>query len=122
MREYFFFVVNGNVVEQRMHMLPQDQICHWMEHFRTRSGVEIVRLRKSWHTDSPSVQGPWTPFTNKDTSWNVAQFPNSDLSRCSPLESTATERLVELAKQLRIGNKSAEIPEGSTSNEAVTQT
>ena len=89
---------------------------------RIKRSRPVVRLRKSWHTDSPSVQGPWTPFTNKDTSWNVAQFPNSDLSRCSPLESTAAERLVELAKQLRIGNKSAEIPEGSTSNEAVTQT
>ena len=84
-----------------------------------RSGDSKV-AKKLAH--SPSVQGPWTPFTNKDTSWNVAQFPNSDLSRCSPLESTATERLVELAKQLRIGNKSAEMPERSTSNEAVTQT
>ena len=99
-------------------MLPQDQICHWMEHFRTRSGVEIVRLRKSWHTDSPSVQGPWTPFTNKDTSWNVTQFPNLEIGRCTPLEPSATERLMELAKQLRIVNKSAEIPEGSSTHEA----
>ncbi len=93
--------MNGNVIEQRMHMLPEEQICHWVEHMRTRSGVDIVRLRKTWHTDTPSIQGIWTPFTNKDSKLNVTQFPDQDLSVCPETEMSATERLIEVAKKLR---------------------
>nr|KAF6304078.1 mitochondrial ribosomal protein L43 [Myotis myotis] len=33
----------------------------------TQSGLDIIRIRKPFHTDSPSVQGQWHPFTNKPT-------------------------------------------------------
>ena len=119
---YFFIIsVNGNVIEQRMHMIPQEQICQWVEHFRTRSGVEIVKLRKDWHTYNPSIQGIWTPFTNKDTELNVTQFPNTEHSKCPVLEVSATERLMELAKQLRAQGNVVEIPEDASSR-AVTET
>lgn len=91
-------------------MLPEDQICQWMEHFRTRSGVDIVRLRKNWHTDNPSIQGIWTPFTNKDTAKNLTTFPNEELSKCPELEISATERLMQMAKSLRARENLVELP------------
>ncbi len=84
-----------------MHMLPEEQICQWVEHFRTRSGVDIVRLRQDWHTDHPSIQGIWTPFTNRDTRLNVTEFPSEELGRCPNVQPSATEKLLEYAKQLR---------------------
>ena len=107
--------MNGNVIEQRMHMLPQEEICQWVEHLRTRSGVDIVRLRKTWHTDNPSIQGIWTPFTNKDTLLNVTKFPSMELSKCPELQPSATDRLMAVAKQLRARENVVEIPEGSAS-------
>ena len=61
----------------------------------------MVRLRKTWHTDTPSIQGMWTPFTNKDTRLNVTQFPSEELSRFQPTEQSATEKILRLAEQLR---------------------
>ncbi|XP_010156384.1 PREDICTED: 39S ribosomal protein L43, mitochondrial, partial [Eurypyga helias] len=29
------------------------------------SGLDIIRIRKPFHTDNPSVQGQWHPLTNK---------------------------------------------------------
>jgi hypothetical protein len=33
-------------------------------------------MRKMWHTDYPSIQGPWSPFVNRDPQLNLAEFPN----------------------------------------------
>lgn len=38
------------------------------------------RLRRLWHTDFPSIQGPWTPFTFKDPSLNLAEYPDVSLN------------------------------------------
>ena len=81
--------------------LNQEMICQWVNHLRTHSGNETVRLRKTWHTDTPSIQGPWTPFVNKDTQLNVMQFPSEELSKFQPTEPSATERLLRLAEELR---------------------
>ena len=68
---------------------------------RAQSGCDVVRFRKQWHTDTPSIQGIWTPFYNRDTSDNVASFPNKELSAYQPPEPTASERLLQLAEELR---------------------
>ncbi|CAK8692242.1 unnamed protein product, partial [Clavelina lepadiformis] len=41
-----------------------DDILKILETFADRSGVEIVRIRKDFHTDIPSLQGEWHPFLN----------------------------------------------------------
>ncbi|ESO89811.1 hypothetical protein LOTGIDRAFT_150592 [Lottia gigantea] len=80
--------------------MPQEEICQWLEHLRTRSGAEIVRLRKNHHTDNPSTQGVWHPFTNKDTSLNLAKFPDNDSYKVPSTVST-TDRLLEMGRKLR---------------------
>lgn len=72
-----------------------------MEHLRTRSGQEIVRLRKKQHTDTPSIQGIWTPWTNKDSAMNIADYSDKNMLKKVDGELTATEKLLELANKLR---------------------
>ena len=47
-----------------------------MEYLRTKSGGYPKMLLKDQHTDHPSIQGAWTPFTHRDPSLNVEKFPN----------------------------------------------
>lgn len=35
-----------------------------------------MRLRKMWHTEFPSIQGPWTPFTFINPIVNITKFPD----------------------------------------------
>ncbi|CAD5118351.1 DgyrCDS7061 [Dimorphilus gyrociliatus] len=93
--------LNGNTVVKNINCLNPDDIMKWLEHLRTRSGIEIVRLRKSQHTDSPSIQGVWTPWTNKDSSMNISDYTDKKLLEMKRDELTATEKLLELAKNLR---------------------
>lgn len=58
----------------------RNDIVKWMELLRTQiHDSPSVRLRKLWHTEFPSIQGPWTPFTFRDPKLNVAKFPNVSL-------------------------------------------
>ena len=109
-----YISVNGNTAEYSPQMHTEEEVCQWVEQFRTRSGVEIKHIRNRHHTDHPSVQGIWTPFTNKDTALNLAQFPNEELSRCPVPEISATERLLEKAKQLRARENLVELPESGS--------
>ncbi|ELU09371.1 hypothetical protein CAPTEDRAFT_153190 [Capitella teleta] len=96
--------LNGRTETMSIDRYPAEDICQWLDHFRTRSGVQINRLRKNWHTDTPSIQGTWTPATNRPTSWNVTEFPCQEISRRLPDKETATERILSAAKALREGS------------------
>jgi large subunit ribosomal protein L43 len=51
-----------------------------MELVRTQSfDGSSLRLRKFWHTEFPSIQGPWTPFTFRDPKLNITEWPNVSL-------------------------------------------
>lgn len=58
-----------------------------------------MRLRKDWHTDTPSIQGVWHPFLFKDTKTSVTDIMDKSLSEyISPFKS-ASEEIMELYKQ-----------------------
>lgn len=79
------------------HNNSREEIVKWLNLLRTQSGNhDGTRLRKLWHTDRPSIQGPWTPYTFRDPALNLAEFPNEDLSRPLNQPKTATEELLEL--------------------------
>lgn len=94
--------MNGNTVYLNAANKPKEELCEWIGHLRSRSGVDIVRLRKMWHTDNPSIQGVWTPFTNKSSRLNVTEFPDNENFRLRMSEETASERLLRLAERLRL--------------------
>lgn len=64
-----------------------------------------TRLRKMWHTDKPSIQGPWTPFTHKSPELNLVVFPDEKLSKPLDVETTATEKLLELFKRQKLSEQ-----------------
>jgi large subunit ribosomal protein L43 len=86
--------------------LTKEEITKWLTLLKTQSGNhQGMRLRKLIHTDHPSIQGPWTPYTFKDPAENVVEYPNKELSKARVLHKTATEELLE------IFNRQAEDPE-----------
>lgn len=57
--------VNGAVCEESLNGKSPEEISALVQKLATRSGLDIIRIRKPFHTDSPSIQGQWHPFTNK---------------------------------------------------------
>lgn len=85
----------------------REDIVKWMELLRTQfhDGTKL-RLRKYWHTEYPSIQGPWTPITFRNPSENLIEFPNKKLGEAIKLEPTATETLIELFKAQQMSEQS----------------
>ncbi|KAL3278814.1 hypothetical protein HHI36_016336 [Cryptolaemus montrouzieri] len=78
------------------------EIFKWLNLLKTQQGDTTgLRFRKLWHTEMPSIQGPWTPYTFRPSSLNLISFPNEDLSK-APEEESATDKLIELYKKQRI--------------------
>jgi len=93
--------VNGNQIQLNVAKQTAGEVCQWLEHLRCRSGEDIVRLRKTWHTDTPSVQGIWTPFTNLDPHLAVTSLPDEKLSRRAAPES-ATDYVLKMAQNVKV--------------------
>lgn len=75
--EYIFCSVNGDRQWMDVANYSREDVVKWMELLRTQfHNGPSLRLRKLWHTEFPSIQGPWTPFTFRNPILNLAQFPN----------------------------------------------
>uniref|UniRef100_A0A8C3SQJ4 Large ribosomal subunit protein mL43 n=1 Tax=Chelydra serpentina TaxID=8475 RepID=A0A8C3SQJ4_CHESE len=59
--------LNGAVREEIIADKTVDEITQLVQKLANQSGLEIIRIRKPFHTDNPSIQGQWHPFTNKPT-------------------------------------------------------
>lgn len=111
---FSIFSVNGDKQLVNCHNFTRQEVSKWLELLRTQAGNhDGTRLRKFWHTENPSIQGPWTPFTFRDPAMNLVQFPNEELSKAFCPEKSATEELLELfTKQQKdiseLDNKRAE--------------
>lgn len=88
--------LNGERHLVNCHNHSRDEVVKWVNLLRTESGNQIIRMRKMWHTDCPSIQGPWSPFVNRDPELNLAEFPSENLSRPVYVPKTATEQLKEI--------------------------
>lgn len=76
-----------------------------MELIRTQSGDTTgVRYRKLQHTDFPSIQGPWTPYTFRDPKVNLAEFPNQELSGPAVADKSASQEFLEMYKRKKLQN------------------
>ena len=98
---FLYLTVNGNEETLYADKFEHEELVRWVEHLRTRSGKPITKMGKPWHTDNPSIQGTWTPFTNRPTAWNVTQFPSEEYSSIPEKEVSATDKLLAMAAQLR---------------------
>ncbi|RVE59955.1 hypothetical protein OJAV_G00192860 [Oryzias javanicus] len=69
--------LNGNVREELVSSKTQQQISEILTKLTNQSGLDIIRLRKPFHTDSPSIQGQWHPFTNRPPSIGPIKPPTA---------------------------------------------
>ncbi|KAM4524479.1 large ribosomal subunit protein mL43 [Odontesthes bonariensis] len=60
--------LNGNVREEFITSKTSQQVSEVLTKLTNQSGLDIMRIRKPFHTDSPSIQGQWHPFTNRPPS------------------------------------------------------
>ncbi|CAB1312010.1 unnamed protein product [Coregonus sp. 'balchen'] len=77
--------LNGNVKEEAITSKTSQQIAELITKLTNQSGLDIIRIRKPIHTDSPSIQGQWHPFTNRPPS----------IGPIGPQKQQANERLCE---------------------------
>lgn len=71
-----------------------------------------MRYRKLFHTDMPSIQGPWTPYAHKNPELNLDTFPKDELSQTVDQEKSATEILLELFEKQELEDKIDQKDEG----------
>ncbi|XP_044034325.1 39S ribosomal protein L43, mitochondrial [Siniperca chuatsi] len=60
--------LNGNVREEIVTSKTSPQISELLTKLTNQSGLDVIRIRKPFHTDNPSIQGQWHPFTNRPLS------------------------------------------------------
>lgn len=70
--------LSGTKRSVQLSKLDRDEVSQQVDLLRTQSGNDVVRLRKPYHTDFPSIQGTWHPFVNKPTNLNITDFPTSE--------------------------------------------
>ncbi|NWT78974.1 RM43 protein, partial [Lanius ludovicianus] len=57
--------LNGTVRDELIASKTSEEIVQLAIKLANQSGLDIIRIRKPFHTDNPSVQGQWHPLTNK---------------------------------------------------------
>ncbi|XP_072523037.1 large ribosomal subunit protein mL43 [Salminus brasiliensis] len=60
--------LNGTVKEELVTNKTSQEIVELITKMSNQSGLDIIRIRKPFHTDNPSIQGQWHPFTNRPPS------------------------------------------------------
>lgn len=70
--------LNGNVREEIVTNKTAPQISELLAKLTSQSGLDIIRIRKPFHTDSPSIQGQWHPFTNRPPSIGPIRLQKQD--------------------------------------------
>lgn len=91
--------IGGNYHGLSLHGMSCSEVEDWIQYHLTRCGRELYRLHAPTSSSKPSVQGVWTPFYFRDPSLINTELPNEELGRCISSRKSATEQLVELAKE-----------------------
>lgn len=77
-----------------------EEVSKWFNLLKLQNGdTSAMRYRKHWHTEMPSIQGVWTPFTHRNPPNNLVEFPDTKLGEVLEREKTATEILLELVEE-----------------------
>ncbi|NWR77882.1 RM43 protein, partial [Centropus unirufus] len=63
--------LNGTVREELIASKTSEEILQLATKLANQSGLDIIRIRKPFHTDNPSIQGQWHPLTNKPSALTV---------------------------------------------------
>lgn len=72
--------LNGNMREENISSKTSQQISELVTKLTNQSGLDIIRIRKPFHTDNPSIQGQWHPFTNRPPSIGPIRPANKQIN------------------------------------------
>uniref|UniRef100_A0A2K5QSC9 Large ribosomal subunit protein mL43 n=1 Tax=Cebus imitator TaxID=2715852 RepID=A0A2K5QSC9_CEBIM len=110
--------LNGAVREESIHCKSVEEISTLVQKLANQSGLDVIRIRKPFHTDNPSIQGQWHPFTNKSTTFHGLR-PREAQDPASAQDTGL--RLSEAAQQILlpgwhdpISAQSSDLPWGNT--------
>jgi len=68
------------------------------------SGRKESRLTNYQYTNHPSIQGPWTPWTNRNTEMAVADLVNDKKwSQMFNQQPTASQMVLEMFRKQQLG-------------------
>lgn len=88
----------------------EEEVTKWVNLLRTQNGnSSATRLRKLFHTDQPSIQGPWTPYTHANPALNTTTFPDDGLSKPVDVEQSATEKLLEIFEKQKLQQQNTQL-------------
>lgn len=96
------FLVNGGRKWMNVNDFKREDVLKWLNMLKFQSGNPDVRLRKKWHTDNPSIQGPWNPFLFRNPELNITSFPSEKFSLPKNIAPSATEILFEMYKKQKL--------------------
>lgn len=90
-------LVNGNREWLSCHNNTRDEVIKWLDLLRTQNGNSSdIRLRKMWHTDMPSIQGPWTPFMLRNPNCHLIDYPNLESSYPIDVDRSSSDILIKM--------------------------
>lgn len=95
--------LNGSMQGHDVSQYSREKIKDWLEFMRTRKGDVLMRILKKQQTHAPSIQGVWTPFTNKQPWSSVEAYPSVKFDAASVTKSapTATQQIIKLANKIK---------------------
>ena len=76
--------------------MAPDQVTEWLNYFVERSGEPVKRFRKPIHTDWPTIQGVWTPFTYLPPELAFGEWPNKQRGEFKSPYTSGTEHILKL--------------------------
>nr|CAG4652247.1 EOG090X0FS9 [Triops cancriformis] len=88
--------LNGERDSLSLKNMSREEVLKWLEYIRGKTGFPIIRFRKSQHTDFPTIQGVWTPFTYQSPERNLDNYPSEEFSKPLVIPQSATEQLLEI--------------------------
>jgi len=98
-----FVAVNGEKHELNCKDFDGFQVGQFLNLYTKMSGKSETRLVNYQYTNHPSIQGPWTPWTNKDPEMAVADLINDKKwSVKANMEPSATEMVLEMFKRQQL--------------------
>ncbi|XP_014210064.1 39S ribosomal protein L43, mitochondrial [Copidosoma floridanum] len=116
-------IIKAEYLGGDVHWIPcqgfsHENIIKYMELVKTQSkNGSDIRLRKFWHTEFPSIQGPWTPFTFRNPKLNITEISSDEFRTCNKTGETASEEIVKLFIEQQLNDKTAKkLPKQTAQN------
>ncbi|CAF1033924.1 unnamed protein product [Didymodactylos carnosus] len=91
--------LNGCEQNLKITSCSRQQVNWWVHYLLTQQGDSTVRYLKQMHSDSPSTQGIWTPYTNKPLDRILRTYPDDELREIEDpdyLYPSATKQIQQL--------------------------